>query len=213
LPTATYGPEAALGPGSHRPGGGRTVEPGAPQDGAYLGTAIDPVVGFAVALWSLTSACGVLLFAFAIRWLVPREREIVGPRPSRRLLRTAPASVPEIANIEGASRDQTAEGETALPLWLRPPPGAERPTSNRLPSYATREPQRFSAPAKKGVDRSTVAYRLVRLSDAPDDDRSVEIGRLDRGDEVEVIGDSEGYLKVRTPSGLEGWVPRMVLVG
>ena len=61
--------------------------------------------------------------------------------------------------------------------------------------------------------RSTVAYRLVRVTDGPNDQESTEIGRLDRGDEVEVIGDLEGYLKVRTPTGLEGWVPRMVLVG
>jgi hypothetical protein len=76
-----------------------------------------------------------------------------------------------------------------------------------------REPIRFTKPPRKGVVRSTVAYRLVRVTDGPDDHESTEIGRLDRGDEVEVIGDSEGYLKVRTPSGLEGWIPRMVLLG
>jgi SH3-like domain-containing protein len=51
------------------------------------------------------------------------------------------------------------------------------------------------------------------VSDGPDDIRTSEVGRLDRGDEVEVIGERDGFLKVRTPSGLEGWVPRVVIVG
>jgi SH3-like domain-containing protein len=62
------------------------------------------------------------------------------------------------------------------------------------------------------VDRRTIGYRLVRLSDGPDDLRSSEIGRLDRGDEVEIIGDVGGFLQVRTPGGLEGWVPRIAIV-
>jgi uncharacterized protein YgiM (DUF1202 family) len=56
-------------------------------------------------------------------------------------------------------------------------------------------------------------YRLVRLSDGPDDLNSREIGRVDRGDEVEIIGEQGGFLQVRTPSGLEGWVPRVAIVG
>jgi SH3-like domain-containing protein len=63
------------------------------------------------------------------------------------------------------------------------------------------------------VERRTVAYRLVRVSDGPDDATSNEIDRLDRGDEVEVIAEQEGFVQVRTPSGLEGWVPRVAFVG
>jgi len=36
-----------------------------------------------------------------------------------------------------------------------------------------------------------------------------EIARLDRGDEVEVLAEEHGFVSVRTPDGLEGWVPRM----
>jgi hypothetical protein len=64
-----------------------------------------------------------------------------------------------------------------------------------------------------GLPGGTIGYRLVKLSDGADDLRSREIGRLDRGDEVEVIGEEGGSLKVRTPSGLEGWVPRVAIVG
>jgi hypothetical protein len=75
-----------------------------------------------------------------------------------------------------------------------------------------REPERFDSPPRGGADRRTIGYRLVRLSDGPDDLRSSEISRLDRGDEVEIIGDQGGFLQVRTPSGLEGWVPRIAIV-
>ena len=53
-----------------------------------------------------------------------------------------------------------------------------------------------------------MGYRRVRLSDAPDDVSSRELGRLDRGDEVEVVGSYEGFLQVRTPDGVVGWIPR-----
>ena len=54
-----------------------------------------------------------------------------------------------------------------------------------------------------------VHYRFVRVADAPDDVRSVELGRLDRGDEVDVLDRRTGFALVRAPDGLEGWVPRM----
>jgi hypothetical protein len=71
----------------------------------------------------------------------------------------------------------------------------------------------FRGRPRAGDERRTIGYRLVRLSDGPDDIRIAEIGRLDRGDEVQVIGENDGFLQVRTPAGLEGWVPRVVIVG
>jgi hypothetical protein len=67
------------------------------------------------------------------------------------------------------------------------------------------------APAK-GVQRYTMGYRHVRISDAPDDVRSRELGRLDRGDEVELVDSFEGFLQVRTPDGVVGWIPRQTIV-
>ena len=61
-------------------------------------------------------------------------------------------------------------------------------------------------------ERKTIGYRFVRVSDGPDDLRSREVGRLDRGDEVEIIAEHEGMLQVRTSNGLMGWVPRVVIV-
>jgi hypothetical protein len=102
--------------------------------------------------------------------------------------------------------------EAKLPRWLRPTLRDERQTGER-PVAAPHEPELFAAKPKRGVERRTIGYRLVRMTEGPDDIRSREVGRLDRGDEVDVIGEHEGFLKVRTPSGLEGWVPRVVIIG
>jgi Bacterial SH3 domain len=172
-----------------------------------IGTTGDPLITTAILVWSLTTGFGVLLFALALRRLSPPESVPEGP--TRRL------AFPRRRSAEPAGSPSEAEAGAALPdvhlpRWLRPTSG-----SVGVPAVppVSRDPIRFTTPPRKGVERSTVAYRLVRVSDGPDDHASIEIGRLDRGDEVEVIGDSEGYLKVRTPTGLEGWIPRMVLVG
>ena len=74
-------------------------------------------------------------------------------------------------------------------------------------------PQAFSKPPGKGVERLKVGYRMVRLSEGVDDVSSRELGRLDRGDEVEVLDSFEGFLQVRTPDGLTGWIPRHTILG
>jgi hypothetical protein len=99
----------------------------------------------------------------------------------------------------------------AVPAPLPPPPGPPVP-----PPWQTltgRAPAKFDGGAAANVERKTISYRFVRLSDGPDDLRSREIGRLDRGDEVEVLGEQDGMLHVRTANGLVGWVPRVVIVG
>ncbi len=72
---------------------------------------------------------------------------------------------------------------------------------------------KFADPPRPGATRHTVSYRWIRLSDGPDEATSAEVGRLDRGDEVEVIGEDAGALRVRTASGSEGWIPRFTIVG
>jgi hypothetical protein len=74
-------------------------------------------------------------------------------------------------------------------------------------------PQVFTKPPAKGVERLKVGYRMVRLSEGVDDVSSRELGRLDRGDEVEVLGSYEGFLQVKTPEGLTGWIPRHTILG
>jgi hypothetical protein len=70
----------------------------------------------------------------------------------------------------------------------------------------------FTKPPAKGVDRATVRSRLVRFNAEPDDLRSAELGRLDRGDEIEIVGSFEGFLNVRVPDGTTGWIHRAAIV-
>lgn len=112
-----------------------------------------------------------------------------------------------------ASSGPTNAGEATLPRWLRPTLQAQRQPGERGIPRVSRPPARFDASRASGVERRTITYRLVRLSSGPDELASDEVGRLDRGDEVEVIGEHESYLQVRTPSGAEGWVPRVVILG
>jgi hypothetical protein len=218
-------PGSAAGAGSSgHPGQGSSGDPAAPDGSgtsgataggggaslaasASIGATGDSLITTAILVWSLTSGFGVLLFAVALRRLSPADSVPVGP--TRRL------AFPRRRSTEPAGSPPEPEGEAGLPdvhlpRWLRPTSG-----NIGVPAVppVSRDPIRFTTPPRKGVERSTVAYRLVRVSDGPDDHSSIEIGRLDRGDEVEVIGDIEGFLKVRTPTGLEGWIPRMVLVG
>ncbi|HEY8845145.1 MAG TPA: hypothetical protein VIM24_00665, partial [Candidatus Limnocylindrales bacterium] len=69
-----------------------------------------------------------------------------------------------------------------------------------------------SAPARDVV-RRRITSRLVRLSDGPDDLRSREIMRLDRGDEIEIVGQGGSILQVRTPTGATGWIPTISIIG
>src|SRR5439155_24300722 len=69
-----------------------------------------------------------------------------------------------------------------------------------------------TAPAK-GVGRPAIGYHQGPVSAGPDDGRTAELGRVDRGDEIELIGEDAGYVQVPTPTGLEGWVPRVVILG
>jgi hypothetical protein len=152
---------------------------------------MDPGLWVPVAAWSLTTALGVVLFgAFVLR---PRRREHAALE-----FDSAGSAGGLAASVATASpaRPDAANGVN-LPQWLPAP----------------REPLLFAAAPKRGVERRTIGYRLVRMSAAPDDIRSREVGRLDRGDEVDVIDEHEGFLKVRTPTGLEGWVPRIVIIG
>ena len=95
------------------------------------------------------------------------------------------------------------------PIELGPLAPIDEALQGHLPS---RPALRFAKPPKPGTVRGTIAYRHVRVSAGPDDLRFAELARLEQRDEVEVIGESAGYLQVRMPDGITGWVPRMVFV-
>jgi len=71
----------------------------------------------------------------------------------------------------------------------------------------------FDKPPPRGVTRAKVGYRQVRISSEPDAVRSTELGRLDRGDEIEILESHEGFLQIRTPDDITGWILRHTIVG
>ena len=112
-----------------------------------------------------------------------------------------PAGVPEAV-------DDIPDPEALIPRWRRPSLQAAR--QSHWAEEGTRVPQRFPAGAPAG-DRRIVAYRLVLVSDRPDDRDAVELGRVDRGDEVELLQRDKGFALVRAPDGLEGWIDASTL--
>jgi hypothetical protein len=81
------------------------------------------------------------------------------------------------------------------------------------PFAMSREPMRFGAPPAKGIDRCRVVSRLVALRREPDELSWPHPDRLDVGDEVDVLRQDGTHCYVRTPHGLEGWVPGLTLSG
>jgi hypothetical protein len=189
------------------------LPPSAPA-GPLFGIRLDAGSVLPIALWSLTTALGVLLFAAVVR-RPGRTAEAVGIMPgslsSTRATRVPPGAPAADVDDEDGDSDTAHDGDR--PRWLRASLREQRESGSRGLLPVASEPARFASAARAGVERRTIGYRLVRLSDGPDDIRTAEIGRLDRGDEVEVIGEHDGFLQVRTSTGLEGWIPRVVIVG
>jgi hypothetical protein len=110
--------------------------------------------------------------------------------------------------LAGAAAGALA-GEAAIPRWRRQSLREARMRSERdvMPIV----PLQFIAPPTEGIDRRVVAYNLVRMASEPDELLGEEVGRLDRGDEVEVLDRHGVYLLVQAPDGSRGWVHRTTL--
>jgi hypothetical protein len=70
----------------------------------------------------------------------------------------------------------------------------------------------FTETPAKGAVRPVITYRHVRVSAGPDDLHFAEVARLDRLDEVEVIGEADGSVQVPTPDDVVGWIRRVVFL-
>lgn len=119
------------------------------------------------------------------------------PAPAPSSQTPAPKAAPAISPLLAAKAAATAEKKAAGKK------GADKKGADKAAA---------KAPAK-GNERFRIGYRSVRIGDGPDEFRSTELGRLDRGDEVEILGSHEGFLQVRTPAGLTGWIPRHTITG
>jgi len=171
----------------------------------------------AILAWAITSSFGVVLFAFVIRAgtapIGPAALAVLVDRDARRRRGSTVAEVADRAQTALAARMNVSlpvRGGVAAEELL----GLGQPGARTRPSGGLARPAlRFDKAPAKGVERRAIGYHQVRVSAGPDDVRTAELGRVDRGDEIELIGEDAGYLQVRTPTGLEGWVPRVVILG
>jgi hypothetical protein len=109
-----------------------------------------------------------------------------------------------------------AAGATAAPPLTAPvaagPKEALASTSLGPTRPSDHVPRLFDKPPAKDVERLVIRSRRVRLNATPDDLRSAELGRLDLGDEIELLDSFEGFVQVRTPDGTTGWIRRTALI-
>jgi hypothetical protein len=114
--------------------------------------------------------------------------------------------------LYGPQKAAALAAELSLPRWRRPSlMAARQSTRDRAVQVIAAERLSFDRGTLafgEGREFRKIRYRMVRLSDRPDEIQGVELGRLDEGDEVEVLERVAFYVKVRTPFGMEGWVHR-----
>ena len=210
------GPDARSGQASSDEGG-RGSGTRAPAGGAIAALAAT-LPGFGSDEWLTLAARSAMVatgsaavVAMALFTFKRRRREDEDPDevPSRDDDR---ADAPSLAPF---STDAVLTGEMAMPRWRRPSLAQARKADPGT-SLAAIEAERLTftrgaTGGDPGNERRRIRYRMVRLSDAPDEILGQEIGRLDQGDEVELLERSGLYWKVRTPLGEIGWVHKMTL--
>lgn len=155
--------------------------------------------------WVASCLLGLLMYAIVIRRR--RETDDGGLRFAVALpLHALPAGPGGDVEID----DGPIDAEATIPRWRRPSVQAAR--QSRLGTDTVSLPIRFTTPPRPGDDRRVVGYRLVRVADSPDEIRSAEVGRFDRGDEVDVLETLLQWTRVRGANGLEGWVPTQTVL-
>ena len=139
--------------------------------------------------------------------------------PRRRAAAAKRAPVPAVLGMAAiAALDETTaiEDESAVVDDDAPLEQTRRAMQNSKPiiaSGAAAVARKFDKPPRKGIERARVGYRRVRIGSEPVDVGSTELGRLDRGDEIEILESHEGFLRVRTPDHITGWIPRQTILG
>jgi hypothetical protein len=157
-------------------------------------------------VWVASASVGTVLFVVALRRRAGHAREsnlafAVAMADAGRGLPPAPD---EIAEAHSEAPAAAPDPEAQIPRWRRPSLQAAR-QSSFADAGTSRLPLRFPEDAAVGALR-IVAYRLVFVSDRPTEQEAVELGRLDRGDEVDLLRMENGFALVKAPDGMRGWV-------
>ena len=139
----------------------------------------------------------------------------------RRVTAAQSSDAAESDALPQSSLGSVAGRNRNLPRWLDPSIAAARfrtdtttatrTTAPALPTAPTREPIVFGESNADPGERLQVRFDGVPLLDRPDDVLGQTECELEGGDEVEVLDRSEIWARVRTPSGVVGWVPSMTM--
>jgi hypothetical protein len=225
-PSGAVAPTAVASPSIGPAGGSGSINaPGSDGDGAASLadlTGLLPPVGSpawvelmvrqAALATGVTTMMAMALFAFRRR----QEDGDDGSDPGAVARYEPPASLADqLADHYVVPLAVETSAELLMPRWRRPSLRAAREAKTIAdPRMIEAERLTFQhgvVDPEPGLERRRVRYRLVRLGDAPDELLSNEIGRLDEGDEVELLGRSGVHWQVRTPLGAVGWVHKMTL--
>ncbi|HET9346425.1 MAG TPA: SH3 domain-containing protein [Candidatus Limnocylindrales bacterium] len=166
------------------------------------------------ALPTLVGTSGAVAMAMAFAIFGKKRRDEEPPAPDEVLQAAAArgATVTASGNLVVATVPAPIDLEASMPRWRRPSlQEARKADPTRTVSTAPRLRFDDSDMSAIGYERRLIRYRVVRLLDAPDELRSVEIGQLDQGDEVQLMEKSGAYWLVRVPDGRQGWVHKMTL--
>ncbi len=162
-----------------------------------------------------TTTATTMAFAFAIFGKKRRDEE--APAPDEVL--QAQAARGHSAVLGGAVVGAMAAAvpppvdiEAGMPRWRRPSVQAARKSDpTRYVESGRMSFDHGSVDAVDGHETRVIRYRVVRLLDAPDELRGVDIGQLDQGDEVQLLERSGAYWLVLCPDGRQGWLHKMTL--
>jgi hypothetical protein len=219
------GPGDAPGGTTGGPGGGQSRGP--VTSGAGWGSLANALqlLGIdkppAITAWPmLVGTTGAVTMALAFAIFGKKRRDEQPPAPDQVLHANAARGHDQVPRGEVAAGVVRApavpmplDAEAGMPRWRRP----------SLLQARKADPARYVANVPKlsfenaavavsgGREQRVIRYRLVRLLDAPDELRSVEIGQLDQGDEVQLLERSGSYWLVLCPDGRQGWLHKMTL--
>jgi hypothetical protein len=181
-----------------------------------LGVHQSPSITFLPLLVS-TSGGAAMAFAFAI--FGKKRRDGQPPAPDEVLHANAARGLGQVpgGEVAGVVRTPSAglpvDVEAGMPRWRRPSllEARKADPTRYVASPTTMSFASGAIGANDARERRVIRYRVVRLLDAPDELRSVDIGQLDQGDEVQLLERSGAYWLVLCPDGRQGWLHKMTL--
>jgi hypothetical protein len=169
---------------------------------------------------TLVGTTGAVAMAMAFAIFGKKRRDEEPPAPDE-VLQAHAARGTGVGGSSAVARGVVAQPaipapfdeEAAMPRWRRPSLLEARkadPTRTVITTPRMSFDDGRVNPIE-GRERRIIRYRVVRLLDAPDELRSVDIGQLDQGDEVQLLEKSGAYWLVLCPDGRQGWLHKMTL--